>query len=160
MVLAGSGFPARRRVRLWRKPDGRGGHLAARLQPCGFAADANVVRRLIVFLAVLGWILSACVISEDIPSADALRSKAEDNLQLGATVEEIAAFLDSEGIDHSDEAIKTTEWSYSEKFGIPPGRWVYRGIVRGSRSSAVSLVFILDDNMRYERLVVIEREPL
>jgi hypothetical protein len=97
---------------------------------------------------------------EDIPSPDKIRESIEADIKPGATVEEIQTYLDARGIDHAEGVGNASNWSPLEKYDLPPNTPIYAGIVRGSRLSGVSIVFVLDNDLRFQRLILIEWPPL
>jgi hypothetical protein len=102
---------------------------------------------------------TGCVVREDIPSADNIRKSIEANVKPGATVGEIQIYLDSKGIEHAQDVGNASNWSELEKYRLPPDTPIYAGIVRGSRLSSVSIIFVLDKDLRFQRLILIDRPP-
>ena len=108
----------------------------------------------------LGVLSGGCVLGEDIPSADKVRKSIEADIKPGATLAEIQAYLDAEHIDHGPGVDKASDWSELEEYNLPPDALVYAAIVRGSRLSSVSIIFVLDRDLRFQRLILIERPPM
>ncbi len=113
----------------------------------------------VLFALVLTAVAAGCI-REDIPSEEKIRESIEESIRPGASVEEIVAYLDSQGIKHSSSVLRTTKWTYSDDYGIPEGTNVLGAGVHGSRSSGVSIIFILDEDLRFERLVTKNHRPL
>jgi hypothetical protein len=101
-----------------------------------------------------------CLPLEDCPSAGRIQKSVEANIKPGATLKEIQAYLDSQGIEQDPRVVyDASTWSELDKYNLPPDTKVYDGIVRGSRSSSVSIVFVLDKDLKFQRLILIDRPP-
>jgi hypothetical protein len=100
-----------------------------------------------------------CLPLEDCPSAGRIQESVEASIKPGATLAEIQAYLDGQDIEHSPEVGNASNWSELEKYGLPPDTPIYAAIVRGSRFSSVSIIFVLDKDLRFQRLILIDRPP-
>jgi hypothetical protein len=126
--------------------------------------DVNLIKQslsiLVLGAAVTGVIGCVVSVEENVPSVAEVRADVEEHLQAGASLEEIQAYLDDAGIEHRPRTV-TNAGRYSElRDKLPPDTPIYTGIVKGSRQSAVIIVFVLDEGLRYKQLVLLESLPL
>jgi hypothetical protein len=78
----------------------------------------------------------------------------------GTTLEELPGSLDALGVDYQREPVKADAHNFSPAYGIPDGAFVVVGSVHRAAASDVSVLFVLDNEMRVERVIVEEQMPL
>jgi len=125
--------------------------------------------RLLAILAILsvscvvglGMLYAWYVWGDDLPPASKIEKSITEDIHPGATLEEIQQYLDAEGIEHGPPVAKASQFSdLEEKYGLSPDTPVYTAVMRGSRLSAISILFVLDEQLRFKRLIVIYHPPL
>jgi hypothetical protein len=93
------------------------------------------------------------------PSTDEVRGSVDDALQPGATVEEIQAYLRSSAIDYRSPGSVGTASDISlleDEYALRPETPIVYGFAGETGSGGVTVVFVLDENERYSRLIIIE----
>jgi hypothetical protein len=90
--------------------------------------------------------------------ASEVKQVIDSKVLAGTSVEELPAVLDSLGIDYIRHPVKAGDVSFSTALGVPAGAIVFSASVSGDSEPDVHVLFVLDDQMRVERVVVGESE--
>ncbi len=96
---------------------------------------------------------------QGVPKASEYRSLIESKVPLDASVDEIKSFLDSQDIEYLPQPVRTDQFVYTE-LGITPGTYVFLAEVKGHTFSRLEIIFVLSEDLRYERLVLREHATL
>jgi hypothetical protein len=88
------------------------------------------------------------------------RLMIEGKVLPGTTVEELPAALDSLGLDYTREPVEASTSRFSPEYGIAAGTFVVVGTVDREVRNDVSVLIVLDGDMRVERVIVEEQTPL